>query len=525
LLRLITPLLAAALLIPGRVMGEAKGPVIRVEGGSIRGRAENGVRLFAGIPYAAPPVGASRWKPPGPVAPWSSVRDATAMGPACVQPSSFIDAGALSENCLTLNVWTAAKSGQRLPVMVWIHGGAFNYGSSSQPDYNGTNLAKRGVVVVTINYRLGALGYLVHPRLSRESALRTSGNYGLLDQIAALKWVQRNIALFGGDASHVTIAGQSAGSKSVTLLLISRLAAGLFHRAIAHSGGPIIGSELLTPSFDGDFSKASKMGHDLGVKLGCDKTADVLACLRARSAQEVIKSAAPKGCVLDDDGPYFAPVFDGKVLPRDPVAAYTGGQQPDVPLILGFMRNEGYFFFKDEKNLSLARYRAFLKSRFGADADRAFALFPARTERDLPAALDQLLTATVVVQPMKFVGQSMDKKRSAAYLFEFCRRPDTAMARKLRVHHGVELAYLFGWVPASAGYDDTDRKLSSKMMSYFVNFIKSGDPNGPELVAWPAYRRTTDLHLELDAVVRTGRNRFAGACDLMSRRPPYRTGP
>ena len=258
---------------------EKKPDVIQLDSGPISGKVEDGVRIFSGIPYAAPPVGELRWKPPQPIASWKQVRNSTVFGPSCPQPTQQ-DAGKFSEDCLYLNVWTTAKSpAERLPVMVWIHGGAFNIGSGSQPEYDGRNLAGKGVVVVTINYRLGPLGFLVHPLLSKESAQDTSGNYGLLDQIAALKWVQRNIAAFGGDPDRVTIFGESAGSKSVTLLMISPLSAGLFQRAIAESGGPMIGSEYLNPAYDGNMAKASKRGQELASKLGCGNTEDVLAAM------------------------------------------------------------------------------------------------------------------------------------------------------------------------------------------------------------------------------------------------------
>ncbi len=228
------------------------------------------------------------------------MRDCTGFSPSCPQPKQP-DSAKFSEDCLYLNVWAAAGNpAEILPVMVWIHGGAFNFGSASQPEYNGRNLAQKGVVVVTINYRLGPLGFFVHPLVSKEAPHGTSGNYGLLDQIAALKWVQRNIAAFGGDPHRITIFGQSAGSRSVTLLMISSLSAGLFHRAIAESGGPIIGSEYLNPAFNGNMANVSIMGQKLASKLGCDKAEDVLAALRAKSAQGLIEAADCKTSVFDD---------------------------------------------------------------------------------------------------------------------------------------------------------------------------------------------------------------------------------
>jgi para-nitrobenzyl esterase len=283
----------------GVIAGEKKPDVVQLDSGPISGKVEDGVHVFLGIPYAAPPIGELRWKPPQEIASWTQVRNSTDFGPSCPQPKQQ-DTGKFSEDCLYLNVWTTAeKPEKRLPVMVWIHGGAFNFGSASQPEYNGKNLAKKGVVVVTINYRLGPLGFLVHPLLSKESAHGTSGNYGLLDQIAALKWVQKNIAAFGGNPDRVTIFGQSAGSRSVSLLMMSPLSAGLFHRAIAESGGPIIGSEYLNPVFNGNMANVSRMGQKLASKLGCDKAEDVLAAMRAKSTQELVEAADCKTSVFD----------------------------------------------------------------------------------------------------------------------------------------------------------------------------------------------------------------------------------
>ena len=400
--------------------------------------------------------------------------------------------------------------------MVWIHGGAFNFGSASQPEYDGRNLSKKGVVVVTINYRLGPLGFLVHPLLSKESAQGTSGNYGLLDQIAALKWVKRNIAAFGGDPNQVTIFGQSAGSRSVTLLLISPLAAGLFHRAIAESGGPIIGSEYLNPAFNGNLANVSKMGQKLTSKLGCDKAEDVLAAMRARSAQELLVAADCKTNVFDE-GLFFAPVFDGWVLPKDPLAAYSGGRQHDVPIIVGSTQNEGTIYLADETDLSVERYQSFLKARFADNSGKAFEMFPADKATDVAPAIDKLLTVAANAQPARLVAQSMEPKKSKAYLYQFTRRPDTAMARKLGVHHGVELAYVFGNMNKSDGYDNTDLGLSEKMMEYWVNFAKTGNPNGPGLADWPAYASNSDLNLEFSDTIQTNKNLFRKECDFISR--------
>jgi para-nitrobenzyl esterase len=509
--------------LPSGVFADEEKPdVIQLDSGPIRGKVDDGVRIFSGIPYAAPPIAELRWKPPQELAAWTQVRECTLFGPACPQPKQQ-DGGKFSEDCLYLNVWSpAVKPDERLPVMVWIHGGAFNFGSGSQPDYHGKNLAKKGVVVVTINYRLGPLGFLVHPLLSKESARGTSGNYGLLDQIAALQWVQKNIAAFGGNPDRVTIFGQSAGSRSVTLLMISPLSAGLFHGAIAVSGGPIIGSEYLNPAFNGNLANVSNMGQKLTSKLGCEKAEDVLAAMRAKSAQEILDAADCRTSVFDYEGLFFAPVFDAWVLPKEPLAAYSSGQQHDVPIIVGSTRNEGNLYLADETDLSAARYQSFLKARFADDSGKAFEMFPAHEAKDVARAIDDFLTVAANAQPARFVAQSMEPKKSKAFLFQFTRRPDTAMARKLGVHHGVDIAYVFGNMNKSDGYEELDLGLSDNIMDYWVNFAKTGNPNGPGLAEWPAYASQSDLNLEFSDTIHTNKHLFKKECDFIDRQSTYR---
>jgi para-nitrobenzyl esterase len=518
----LTALLLLLITSPSGAFADEKTTgVIQLDSGPISGKIEDGVRIFLGVPYAAPPVGALRWKPPQGVASWTQVRNCTAFGPCCPQPKQQ-DTGQFSEDCLYLNVWTTAENPDaKLPVMVWIHGGGFNFGCTSLPEYNGPSLAKRGVVVVTVNYRLGPLGFLVHPFLARESVHDVSGNYGLLDQIAALKWVHKNIAAFGGDPDRVTIFGQSAGSRSLTLLMISPLSAGLFHRAIAESGGPIIGSEYLNPAFNGNMANVSKMGRELASRLGCDKAEDVPAAMRGKSALEVLEAADSKTDIFDDGGLFFAPVFDDWVLPKNPLAAYSGGKQHDVPIIVGSTRNEGNIYLTNEADLSVEKYRAFLKSRFAGHYAKAFEMFPAHKANEVAPALDRLLTVAANAQPARLVAQSMARMKSKAYLYQFTRLPDTAMARKLGVHHGVELAFVFGNMNKSDGYDDTDIGLSNAMMDYWVNFAKTGNPNGPGLADWPAYNGKSDVNLEFSNVIHTNKHLFKKECDFISRQSTY----
>lgn len=510
-------LVAVALLLawPGLAGAQEKTTgVVALDSGPISGQVQEGVRVFLGIPYAAPPVGPLRWRPPQAVAPWSQVKACTAFGPACPQPRQALE-GHYSEDCLYLNVWTPAQEpGQRLPVMVWIHGGGFNFGSAAQAEYQGLHLAQQGVVVVTLNYRLGPLGFLVHPALDQESERQVSGNYGLLDQIAALKWVRRNIAALGGDPGRVTVFGQSAGSRSVSLLMISPLAQGLFQGAIAQSGGPIIGSEYLDPVFNGDPAGLAAMGKELSARLGCQEAADVAGALRARSAQEIIK-AADCQTGLFSQGLFFAPVLDGWVLPRDPWAAFAQGRQQPVPMIMGSTLDEGTIYLMGEKDLGLQKYYDFLRARFGDQAEEAFAMFPASGQADVPRAIDHFISVAVNAQPARFMASCLARQGFKAYLYQFTRRPQSALARKLAVHHGVDLAYVFGNLEEPGAYDAQDRELSRQVMGYWVNFAKTGDPNGPGLPPWPAYDPVGDQSQELGDAVTTQRHLYQTECDFI----------
>jgi len=512
--RAVSACLLAILLGHGAARAAAA-PEARLDSGPVRGKIADGLRVFLGIPYAAPPVGVLRWSPPQPPEPWTQPREADAFGCPCPQTGP-LEASA-SEDCLTLNVWTPAReAGARLPVMVWIHGGGFNFGASSQPEYEGGNLARRGVVVVTVNYRLGPLGFLAHPALSAGAPRGVSGNYGLLDQIEALNWVRRNIAAFGGDPDMVTVFGQSAGSRSVSLLTLSPPARGLFRRAIAQSGGPIIGSEYLTPSFNGDMENVARMGEQLGARLGCGGAADAADCMRSRTAREVLEAADCKTSIFED-GLFFAPAFDGHVLPRDPAAACLDAGQDRVPMIVGSTGNEGASYLRGEQGLDLGVYAAFLRARFGAQSGEARAMFPAYGDVDVPQAIDWFITVAVNAQPARFVARALERAHSKAYLYRFTRRPDTARARELGAFHGVDLAYVFGNMRESDGYTDVDRELSRLVMGYWVNFAATGDPNGPGLPEWPVYEASSDMNLEFGDRVRTQRGLYKRECDFIGR--------
>lgn len=489
--------------------------VLPLAGGPVRGKVEDGVHAYLGIPYAAPPVGELRWRPPQPAPARAAVLDATRLGPQCPQPG-LGEGASSSEDCLYLNVWSPdVQANSRLPVMVWIHGGAFNFGSASLPEYDGRALAQNGVVAVSLNYRLGPLGFMAHPLLGEEAGRGVSGNYGVMDQIAALGWVRDNISFFGGDPGNVTIFGQSAGSRSVSLLLASPMAEGLFARAIAQSGGPIMGSEYLSPDFAGDLSAVTAMGQELAFRLGCGQGVDCLAKLRAVPADEVVR-AADVSTSLFTRGLFFAPVFDGFVLPASPLEAFAVGGSRAKPLIAGYTANEGTLYLKGEKDLTIGKYKAFLADRFGPDAGTAFDVFPANGDLDVAEAIDHFITVAANAQPARFMVDAMRQKGANAYIYQFSRRPDTILARAFGAHHGVDIAYVFGGVDPAKGYDETDRNLSRMMMSYWINFARNGDPNGDGLPPWPVYDRASELGLLFADTVEPYRYPYAAQSDFLA---------
>jgi para-nitrobenzyl esterase len=510
----LLPCLLAVIPGPARAQAEVSG-TISLTDGPVRGLAEGGVRAFLGIAYAQPPVGDLRWRPPAPAAPRTNVLDATRPAPLCPQPG-LGEGASSSEDCLYLNVWTpVVRDDGPLPVMVWIHGGGFNFGAASLPEYDGRDLARKGVVLVSLNYRLGPLGFMAHPGLSAESGRGVSGNYGILDQIAALRWVRDNIAAFGGDPGNVTIFGQSAGSRSVSLLLASPMARGLFARAIAQSGGPVMGSEYLNPDFAGDLTAVTAMGLELGSRLGCGQGDDCLGKLRAAPAADVVR-AAEVSASLFTRGLFFAPVFDGFVLPANPVEAFSGAGVRGVPLIAGYTQNEGMLYLKGEEGLNTGKYEAFLAARFGKNARSALEVFPANGDADVLRAIDHFITVAANAQPARFMAASMRGKGANAYIYQFSRRPDTDLARAFGAHHGVDIAYVFGSTGRSKGYAETDFNLSRMMMAYWINFAKTGDPNGEGLPSWPVYdSKTEDILLFADTVMRS-RYPYAAQSDFLS---------
>jgi para-nitrobenzyl esterase len=494
---------------------------VKTGAGMVEGRLEEGIWEFLGIPYAAPPTGEQRWRPPVPVPPWEGVRPCRQFGDSCPQPDApWYGLGGLGEDCLYLNVWVAAgKVGSSLPVMVWIHGGAFLSGSTSlelqqgMPLYEGRKLAERGVVLVTVNYRLGPFGFLAHPLLSRESPHGISGNYGLLDQLAALGWVRDNIAAFGGDASRVTLFGESAGAVSVLDLMVSPLAAGLFRGAVAQSP-PFWIEHLLPPAYR-PLREAEEEGAMLARRLGVEGASTELEEMRSRGEQEIIKAAGLEAGLLPG-GMRFGPVIDGWLLPDRPEKLFMRGKQGEACLIVGSNSDEANFFLAG-LDLSGDEYKRLVRRMAGGWSEEALLLFPAGEDVRPREALSRMVTAFEFTAPCRFLARCVAEGGGNAYLYRFTRIPPTERGRALCVCHGSEIPYVFGQLNPEEGYGDRDAELSSEIIDYWVNFASCGDPNGDGLPFWPAYSQRTDISLELggEIAVKTGLQREA--CDLAER--------
>lgn len=476
-------LAAVALGLPGAA---AARPVAHPPAGPVRGEVIGDVNVFRGVPYAQPPVGWRRWRPPAELRPWRETRDATRFGPACHQPvvrgtSIYAPAEPLemSEDCLYLNIWAPTDAADA-PVFVWIHGGSLTTGAGHEIMYDGARLAaEHGLVVVTINYRLGALGYLAHPELSAESRRNISGNYGLMDQIAALRWVQANIAAFGGDPDNVTIAGESAGALSVLYLMASPEARGLFHRAIAQSAYMISTPELRSSRY-GD-PPAEAVGVWLQMQLGRASLAE----LRAMDAQDLTVAALQAGYI-----PWGT--VDGVYLPEQLVEVFDRGQQAPVPLLAGFNQGEirSLRFLAPPVPADAAAYEAAVRERYGDLADAFLALYPADdlAESVLAAPRDALYGWTA-----ERLGRRQTALGQPTYIYFFDHGYPAADEADLHAFHAAEIPYVFGAFdrlpPRWPAIPDTpeERALSAAMMAYWASFARGGAPTAPGQPDWPAY--------------------------------------
>jgi para-nitrobenzyl esterase len=462
---------------------------IHTELGMIQGTTEAGLTVYRGIPYAAPPVGNLRWRPPAPAS-WVGMLDASHFKPACVQIGGALPGTAAettSEDCLGLNIWTPAREEhERLAVMVFLYGGHFTNGSAAPRIYWGDTLARKGVVVVTVNYRVGVLGFLAHPELAAESPQHVSGNYGLLDCIAALQWVKNNISAFGGDPANVTLWGQSAGAYIASELLTSPLATGLFHRVIGMSG-----ADMGPTGSDGDIpleARAEASGTALAESLGVTS----LNALRELPAESLITEGSTSAIPGLN-----RPNVDGYVLPQ-PVHSNlaTSADARPIDLLVGIDAQEGATTVGTA--IRLSGYEAMIRQRFGALADRFLAEFPARTDAEAAASEIRLATLDVAWRNFAWARIHAGQKRGRTYGYVFSRVPPWPPFASLQVAgHGADLPYVFGFPPRLAFFVKTwpwravrDSKIAEQMQSYWTNFAKSGDPNGNALPTWSDYGTT-----------------------------------
>ena len=446
------------------------------------------VKVFKGIPFAAPPVGARRWKAPEAVASWTGVRAADRFAPACMQTVSsgrlpwteeFLHQGAVDEDCLYLNVWTTASRGARKPVFVYIYGGGFSEGSGSVPIYDGEALARKGLVVVTFNYRVGVFGFLAHPDLAAESPHAASGNYGLLDQVAALRWIQDNIAAFGGDPANVTIAGQSAGAMSVYLLTASPRTRGLFHRAVVQSGPGALASFGVGTARA--LAQSRSVAAAAGVAFAKARGVTSLQALRERPARELQAAAAGTPAVR------FGPVIDGWLLTDDEEAVYAKGRQQDVPLLTGMNADEGSAF-PGYGTATVAAFRDQARTRFADRADQFLTLYPAANDADAGRAQVRSARDGALVALQQLAAQRAVTARTPAYLYFFARAIPWPEHPQYGAFHTGEVPYVFANLPLlKRPWTAVDRTLADVVSSYWVRFATTGNPNGPRLPAWPAF--------------------------------------
>lgn len=466
---------------------EKNGPIVTAPAGAVEGQIEGRLRVFKGIPYALPPVGAARWRPPSPMLRWEGTREVTEFGPACPQPKPTLSniytraPMPMSEDCLTLNIWTPVHA-ENAPVFFWIHGGALVGGASREENYNGSRLADRGIVVVSINYRLGVLGWLAHPELSKESPLGISGNYGLLDQIEALRWVKRNIRSFGGDPANVTVAGESSGALSVMYLMTSPPARGLFTKAIAESAYMISTPELRKASFGAPSAEES------GVKLADALHAPNIAAMRAMDAEKLSLAAPAAG---------YAPwgTIDGHLLPRQLVDVFDKGEQASVLLLAGFNSGEirSLRVLAPHPPASAAEYESIIRDRYLDLADKFLRLYPS-------VNMEESILATTRDALYGWTAQRLVRKQTAlgqrCFLYFFDHGYPAADGAGLHAFHASELPYVFGTFdgtpPLWPKISDTaqEMRLSDAMVGYWSSFVRTGQPSAANEPDWPVFGST-----------------------------------
>jgi para-nitrobenzyl esterase len=467
---------------------------VKTEDGLVEGTIEDGVAVFKGIPFAEPPVGELRWKAPQPMKPWTGVKQCKIFGASPMQgePKPFyswseeflIPKEPISEDCLYINIWTPANSMKsKKPVLVWIYGGGFNSGGGAVPIYDGKALASREIVVVNMNYRVGIFGFFAHPELTKESPHKSSGNYGLMDQMAALQWVKKNIAAFGGDPDRVTIAGQSAGSMSVVSLVASPLASGLFKQAIAQSGSGMLSRNPKPP-------RQAQLGlstiENEGLRVAAELGAKSIADLRKISANDLLKNAKYQ--------PF--PIIDGYVLTQSIPSTFKQGKENNVDLLTGWNEDEG-FVFGPPKNAS--QFKEGIERDYGTAAKELLENYPATSDAVAAASEMKLSRDIIFGAPNYVLANITSGQGKKVYVYRFTHTvPGTGEYARFKAFHTGEVAYMFdNLAMLHRDWQAVDRELAKSMSSYWVNFVKTGDPNGTGLPTWPRYDNKSKRIIEL----------------------------
>jgi para-nitrobenzyl esterase len=509
-------------------VAQAPAPV-KVEGGLVQGAVEDGLMVYRGIPFAAPPDGDLRWRAPQPVVKWNGLKETVKFAPACIQGIMMGPAGAgpaPSEDCLYLNIWSPAKSPQdRVPVFVWIYGGGFAGGATSTPTFNGEKLAKKGVILVSIAYRVGQMGFFVHPELSAENNNHVSGNYGLLDMIAGLQWIQKNIAAFGGDPHHVTIFGESAGGIAVSMLCASPLAKGLFHGAISESGGSFGPPRPAT--MPGENMKRLADAERSGE--ATFKMASVASIAEARKLPPDKLSGSGRGqAARGGAGPAGLsnwPIIDGWVIPDDQYKLYEAKRYNDVPVLIGYNSDEGLSFTPPR---TPEDYIASVKSRFGPFADKLIAAYPPGTGKVAKTARDLMRDAAFGWHTWIWARLQSRTGRSKVFYYYFDQHPDYPTDSPQAGQgspHGQEVAYVFQNMSTNSQTNKSDGAISESMAVYWTNFAKFGDPNGGGLPKWPAFSDANPVLMHFAQTPHAGPVPSADALKVMDQYFAWRRTP
>ncbi|MDB6161763.1 MAG: putative carboxylesterase [Gammaproteobacteria bacterium] len=475
---------------------DAASPRVKLDSGQVQGAVQETVAYFKGIPFAAPPIGNLRWRPPRPVQKWSGLRKAVEYAPDCMQVPFPSDAAPLgvkpAEDCLYLNVWRPANPPHgKLPVFVWIYGGGFVNGGTSPAVYDGSAFARDGVVFVSFNYRLGRFGFFAHPAISAEQPAGPLGNYGLMDQIAALKWIQRNIAAFGGDPANVTICGESAGGISVHYLMISHAARGLFQKAIVQSGAGRPGA-LAQRRLSGGEGSAEALGVAFASKEGIQgRGAGALRRLRALTAVELSRNLNLAS--MDDDPTYMGgPVVDGDIVAGDAGQLYAAGKGAGVPLIVGATSMDIGFAFKNAKSIDE------LLAQVGPNAQKVRNVYNVNDNDDVGADAFRIGGDQMMVEPARYIAQILSARGQPVYEFRFSYVAESMRKESPGAPHASDIPFAFNTVAARYGKDLTERDAAAAktMHDYWVAFVKSGKPEVAGQPAWPSYDAKSDTIMD-----------------------------